>query len=215
MSDTEAAPSFKAARARTELIAEMTAGAKTHGFVDPRGVHNGRQAILKDIHPLRDLFQPREEFEGHIKDLQAALKMHGGLDPILVGWTGKRVVLIEGHHRHEAYMRSGYKLKPVAVEWFTGSIHEAISASVGANSKHKLPMTLQQRLNAAWRLVRLDEFSKAEIARNASVSDGQIGKMRRVLKKHYEEVIEVEAWAQAWQIASGRGEQRTDDEHEV
>jgi hypothetical protein len=109
--DTQAEPkadeeaqehSFGAARARAALTLEM---GKKPGFVRPEGVHNGGSFVLKDIETLKDLFQPREEFEGHTKDLMDALKRNGALDPILVGWTGKRAVLIEGHHRHAAYER--------------------------------------------------------------------------------------------------------------
>jgi hypothetical protein len=211
MSEDTQEQSFGAAQARATLIAEM---GKSAGFADPKGVHNGGQMVLKDIHPLRALFQPRQEFEGHISELKAALKLHGGLDPILVGWTGKRVILIEGHHRYVAYERSGYKLKPVGVQWFIGPLNAAVEASIAANSKMKLPMTLQEKLNAAWRLVRLGGFSKAQIVRSAAISDGQIGKMRRVLAAHREEVIQVDEWSKAWKVATKRGEERTDEEHD-
>jgi ParB-like chromosome segregation protein Spo0J len=203
--------SFAAAEARKALIAEM---GKSAGFADPKGVHNGGQMVLKDIHPLRALFQPRQEFEGHISELKAALKLHGALDPILVGWTGKRVILIEGHHRYVAYERSGFKLKPVDVQWFVGPLNAAVEASIAANSKMKLPMTLQEKLNAAWRLVRLGGFSKAQIVRSSGISDGQVGKMRRVLASHQADVVQVDEWAKAWKIATKRGEERTEEEHE-
>jgi ParB-like nuclease domain len=203
--------SFGAARARASLIAEM---GKKAGFVRPEGVHNGGSFVLKDIETLKDLFQPREEFEGHTKDLMDALKRNGALDPILVGWTGKRAVLIEGHHRHAAYERSGYKPKPVAVEWFVGSVNEAVSASMALNSKFKLNMTTQDKLNAAWRLIRPGGFSRAQIVRDASIGDGQVSRMRRVLKAHYEDVISVDTWAKASRIASGKNHEWSESELE-
>jgi len=210
MTEETTETSFGAAQAREALLAEM---GKNAGFADPKGVHNGGSFVLKDIHPLRALFQPRQEFEGHISELKAALKTHGALDPILVGWTGKRVILIEGHHRYVAYERSGYKLKPVDVQWFIGPLNAAVEASIAANSKTKLPMSLQEKLNAAWRLVRLGGFSKAQIKRSSAISDGQIGKMRRVLAAHHD-VVGIDEWAKAWKVATGRGEVRTDEEHE-
>jgi hypothetical protein len=200
-SPEEAEASFAAADAREALVKEM----KNAGFARPEGVQNGAQAILRDIHTIKELFQPRAEFEGHIKDLMSALKTQGDLDPILVGWTGKRAVLIEGHHRHTTYKRAGYAAKPVAVEWFEGTIDEAVHASITANSKHKLPMTMQERLNAAWRLVRLGCGSKAKTAKSAGISERQVATMRSVLAKHREEVVGVEAWAKASKIAAGRG----------
>jgi hypothetical protein len=213
MTTADAAPGhpFAAAQARASLTLELGKSAR---FARPEGLHNGGQAILKDIEPLKDLFQPREEFEGHVKDLMGALKAHGALDPILVGWTGKRVVLIEGHHRHAAYERSGFKLKPVAVEWFAGTVNEAVSASMAANSKFKLNMTTQDKLNAAWRLIRLGGFSRAQIVRDAAIGDGQVSRMRRLLKAHYVDVINVDTWSKASKIASGKNHEWTESELE-
>jgi hypothetical protein len=203
--------SFAAAEARKALIEEMG----DSGFARPAGMQNSAHAVLKDIQPMRELFQPREEYESHVKDLMDALKVHGELDPILVGHTGKRTVLIEGHHRHTAYKRSGYLDEPVAVEWFEGSVDEAVCASMMPNTKHKLPMVLQERLNAAWRLIRLGTFSKSRITKVTTVGDGQIARMRRVLKAHRDDVIGVEQWSRASKIATGRGTVRTEDEHEA
>ena len=75
--------SFAAAEARKALIEEMG----DSGFVRPAGMQNSAYAVLKDIQPMRELFQPREEYESHVKDLMDALKVHGELDPILVGHT--------------------------------------------------------------------------------------------------------------------------------
>jgi ParB-like nuclease domain len=211
MSEDTQEHSFGASRARDALITEM---GKKAGFARPEGVHNGGSFVLKDIETLKDLFQPREKFEGHTKDLMGALKRNGALDPILVGWTGKRAVLIEGHHRHAAYERSGFKPKPVAVEWFVGSVNEAVSASMALNSKFKLNMTTQDKLNAAWRLIRLGGFSRAQIVRDASIGDGQVSRMRRVLKAHYADVIEVDTWAKASRIASGKNHEWTESELE-
>ena len=116
--------------------------------------------------------------------------------------------------KYVAYERSGYKLKPADVQWFIGPLNAAVEASIAANSKTKLPMTLQEKLNAAWRLVRLGGFSKAQIKRSSAISDGQIGKMRRVLAAHHDNVVGIDEWAKAWRVASGRGEVRTDEEHE-
>jgi hypothetical protein len=97
---------------------------------------------------------------------------------------------------------------------FVGPLNAAVEASIAANSKMKLPMTLQEKLNAAWRLVRLGGFSKAQIVRSSGISDGQVGKMRRVLASHQADVVQVDEWAKAWKIATKRGEERTEEEHE-
>jgi hypothetical protein len=76
-------------------------------------------------------------------------------------------------------------------------------------------MVLQERLNAAWRLIRLGTFSKSRITKVTTVGDGQIARMRRVLKAHRDDVIGVEQWSRASKIATGRGTVRTEDEHEA
>jgi ParB-like nuclease domain len=166
---------------------------------------NAGRVILRKIEPLRELFQPRGEHEKHVKDLADALKIHGELEPLTVAWTGKRVILIEGHHRYTAYWRKGRADKPVPVRWFKGSIKDAVALARSENSKAKLPMTTQERQNAAWLMVRLGDYTRPEIIAAAGVSDGQIGTMRRVLREHMDAVVGVDSWYRARQTAAGRG----------
>jgi ParB-like chromosome segregation protein Spo0J len=178
---------------------------------------NAGQVVLRKIELCRELFQPRAEDEAHTKDLSDALKRRGELEPLLVLRVGKRVILIDGHHRYTAYWRGGWRDKAVPVTWFEGSVAEAAAESRKANSRAKLPMTTPEKQNAAWLMVRLGRYTRPQIMEAAGVSDGQIGTMRRVLKKYGAAVIETDSWFKARQFSDKQSdwEPPTDDEREA
>ena len=88
--------------------------------------------------------------------------MQNSAHAVLKDRTGKRTILIEGHHRHTAYKRGGFLDEPVAVEWFEGSVDEAVCASMMPNTKHKLPMVcLPGRSPCAGRQYRCGHYEQA------------------------------------------------------
>lgn len=137
-----------------------------------------------------DLFQPRAKggnkaaSEAHIKTLGGCLKGTEPLEPLIVWWSGKAFYIIDGHHRYAAYKSvGGHWLSGagVPVVEFKGTLYEAIGKATEANSKDKLPMTKDDKVNAAWRLTCLGGMSKSQLSSFTGVSDGLIGKMRKAL----------------------------------
>ena len=98
----------------------------------------------------------------------------------LIYRVGRRAFLLDGHHRLEAYRRAKAN-DPVPVEFFQGSPAEAVLAARKANSEPKLPMSVTERHDDAWRLVKLGRHSKAEIQGAANVSHGSVAAMRAAL----------------------------------
>lgn len=119
---------------------------------------------------MPQLFQPRDfegqegERHGHIQDLTDALNRGSvdDLDPILIWWTGRVWVVVDGAHRLIAIDRfnmamekkgqvktRGIKLVPVSI--LSGSLSEALEWTTRENGKSHLPLTARQRSNWAWR----------------------------------------------------------------
>ncbi|MER8745545.1 MULTISPECIES: ParB/RepB/Spo0J family partition protein [unclassified Mesorhizobium] len=148
---------------------------------------------------MPELFQPRDGVsEKHIGDLTKAIKSVGDLDPLTVIVVGKRTILIDGHHRVEAYGR----LRPdreVPISYFEGSPSEAVLAASAANSAAKLPMDSRERQNRAWKLVLVGLYTKPQIARAAGVSERQVANMRSVMKQLGDEAL---AYSKSWFGAS-------------
>ncbi|NDW03953.1 ParB/RepB/Spo0J family partition protein [Jiella pacifica] len=124
--------------------------------------------------------------ERHLQDLVRALQSKPEerpfLDPILVTAIGSRFYCIDGHYRIAAYQTHGLT-HSVPVTFFEGSLEDAISAAIEANTKVVLPLTHAERMDAAWRLVCLASHSKAQQAEACGVSQSTIAKLRRLLRE--------------------------------
>ncbi|QFT93196.1 hypothetical protein FIU86_10100 [Roseovarius sp. THAF9] len=131
--------------------------------------------------------------------LRKTLRNTGRLDPVLV-WqetdakdnqTG-RLVLLDGHYRLAAYRaeQSAGKIegRGIPAVLLTGNRIEAHLAALMANSKDTLPLTMQERLNAAWMLVRTyrNGISKPRLAGASGVAERTIANMRQQLRKFAE-----------------------------
>ena len=156
------------------------------------------------IDVVEALFQPRPVAEWHISPMISAIKAGRGLPPLLVYRVGSRTLLLDGHHRREAYRRAKFA-KPVPVEFFEGTPREAVLEARARNSTPKLPMSGAERMNDAWRLVKLGGLSKAQISKAANVSDGIVATMRRALKTLSTEDAEgCRTWREARDRAQGK-----------
>ncbi|MEO1140506.1 MAG: ParB/RepB/Spo0J family partition protein [Pseudomonadota bacterium] len=135
----------------------------------------------------------------HLAALRKTLRNTGRLDPVLVwreadakGTSTGRLVLLDGHYRLAAYRaeQSAGKIggRGIPVMILTGTRMEAHLAALVANSKDTLPLTMQERLNAAWTLVRTyrNGISKPRLARASGVSERTILSMRQQMKKFTE-----------------------------
>ncbi|ARP62593.1 hypothetical protein A9K65_003730 [Mesorhizobium sp. WSM1497] len=195
---------FEPARLLAELASE-TAGEAPH-------LTSGELA-LADITLMPVLFQPRGISEKHIGDLARAIQNFGQVEPVTVLAVGRKAVLVDGHHRIEAYKKAG-KTDCIPVRYFKGTPEEAVLEAGQANSKVKLPMTPAERQNYAWRLVLIGQFSKAKIAEATGVSAAQVANMRVVLRKLGEAAVEHGSWLQARFAAKGPRDAFSEDDLE-
>ena len=162
---------FGPARIRAEL--EALAQSSENSFEDTTTLP------LSAIEQRMELFQPRAMEEQHLQDLRRAIKSQGSLEPLTVKRFGNLVVLIDGHHRLEAYKLEKYE-NEVPVRFFTGTLDDAILESGRANSQAKLVMSVQEKQNRAWQLILLDQHSKKQIQLSAyqTVNLGGCGESR-------------------------------------
>jgi hypothetical protein len=102
------------------------------------------------------------------------------------------------------------------VEYFQGTVEEAVLAAGRENSKAKLPMRAQERQDYAWKLTLLGAYSKRQTMEAAGVSDGQVAIMRRAMKALGPEAYECRSWwdaHQRWRGSDGR--EWTEEERET
>lgn len=148
------------------------------------------------------LFQPRQLIEAHLSDLRQALGRSRELDALTVLQVGADPFVIDGHHRLTTYERAK-TTDPIPVQYFTGTVAEAVLEAGRLNHKAKLPMDNRARMNRAWQLVRLGCFTKREEREGSGVSDGQVAEMRRVLKALGEEADGHGEWWSALRAFKG------------
>lgn len=181
-----------------ELTDQFTAGSASGATTGPPELR------LEDIETVPDLFQPRGGIsERHVSDLIKAIKAVGALDPVTVMVVGNRTILIDGHHRIEAYGAAKWAA-PVPVRYFVGTPEEAVLVAGEANSKAKLPMDNTDRQNFAWRLVLIDRHSKAAVAKASGISEAQVSIMRRAKKALGEQARDHASWFRARLAANGK-----------
>lgn len=167
-----------------ELSMELASGSKAEKL--PASLY------LKEIRMAHSVFQPREfsdlaSSENHIENLVKAIEGEAShkLDPVVIWWSGKHWRIIDGHHRILAYKRYFDRKKidePIPVSVFEGSLIEAIIESTRANSKDKLSMSQDDKLNRAWKLTVVgSSLSKAIISKSCKIGSATVGRMRKKL----------------------------------
>ena len=137
------------------------------------------------------IFQPRDRDWGviddntHIEGLKRAIERgpEHHLDPIVVWWSGMRWIVVDGHHRLEAYKQAERRPEFIPVVEFVGGLDEARMKSTADNHKNKLPMTTEERTEAAWRLTCTSELSKNDISKACGVSPRTIANMRSRIRE--------------------------------
>ncbi|MBX9464884.1 MAG: ParB N-terminal domain-containing protein [Aquamicrobium sp.] len=196
--------SFELARLLASLEAEAAEGSSLVTEPLPASLP------LTTITTLPEVFQVRAMDPSHVDDMARALRDGSQMPPLLVLRVGRKVIVVDGHHRLEAFHRAGFAEVPV-VE-FEGTVTAAALEACAANSITKLPMARCERQNAAWRYVRLGQHSKAQIAKAANCSTGTVANMRRVLGRLGAAADHVETWAEA--MALDRMESRKDQTEE-
>jgi hypothetical protein len=126
--------------------------------------------------------------KGHVRGLAQTLRSAGNLDPILVwqevdtsGQLTGRIVLLDGHQRLAAYATAKGHRGAIPAVVLKGDRAEAMFAAVGANSRESLPLTKSERMDAAWRLVRLPSkrVTVMSVAKAAGVAPRTVDNMRK------------------------------------
>ncbi|SFO72624.1 ParB-like nuclease domain-containing protein [Cohaesibacter marisflavi] len=192
----------------SEAIAKLTEEAA-------KGTREDRpdRLSIADIIECPEAFNVRGEdpAEHHLTELKRALERMTDLDPVLILPCGDSFVLIDGHHRLEAYRRDEERTD-IPVRYFEGSIEKAVLEAARINAKAVLPLNNQQRQNLAWRLDLTGRYTKPQVMEAAGISDGQIAIMRRAKRKLGSQASEFDAWWKAKRAADGNPNSWTEQE---
>ncbi len=155
------------------------------------------------------VFQPREftTDAAWVGKLRGELRRDGELDPVVVLWAAGEAILVDGHHRLEAYRAEGRELIPVV--FFGGDPQEAAVFSRRENRKERRGLTLGDRFTGAWGLVLMTQGGtrgegREALARNAGVSEPTITKMRDVKARLGRSAARYSTWREAREADPGR-----------
>jgi hypothetical protein len=186
---------------------------------------------LSEITRAPEVFQPRSNLGGlveetHVIDLMGALENEpsGFLDPVAVWWSGERWILVDGHHRYEAYRRhyaqsESFHQLTVPVYVVSGDVSDALTASISENSKARLGLDKNDKFDTAWRLVCAGERNRNKIAPRCGIGSSTVQAMMTRLQaiRDDDPAIDVDALAeQGWAYARDLGKvQRVIDDQWV
>jgi hypothetical protein len=142
------------------------------------------------IEMMPSVFQPRvvgDELatDRHLASLMDAIMQEVGnvLDPVVVWWSGKRWLIIDGHHRLQAHTKLLSKKKgarTIPVNVFRGTLSQAHDESIRLNAKDKLAMAKEDKATKAWHIVVLNqEASIRKIASLCKVGKSSVGRMTK------------------------------------
>ncbi|WBU54632.1 hypothetical protein [Paracoccus sp. SCSIO 75233] len=123
----------------------------------------------------------------HKADLVQALGRNGGkpFDPVTL-WVdpeaqaNSKLTVLDGLHRIAAYHAAKWS-GPIPAVILQVTRKDALAVALKENTRHVLPFSQAERMDAAWRLVRepvKPRFKVNEVARLASVSGRVVDKMR-------------------------------------
>lgn len=154
-----------------------------------------RTLKFKKLNVADKVFQWRQRNENlaadinHIRELARIVGASSGpLDPILVTPIGDKFYVVDGHHRMEAYRLAKWR-KAIPVTYFEGSLEEAEEEAWRRNYKNSLPVTQDDKLEAAWRLVQQGGRTQQQIRDLTTISVRTIATMTKVLRERGFEVL--------------------------
>lgn len=170
-----------------------------------KSIGKTKEIAINKLEVDPDVFQPRyfdDDSTGinsrdHVADLVKRLEREGALDSILVLPMGDKAIVIDGHHRLEAYRKA--KKEKINVLVFSDDPQAARLASAHENHKIRLPMSLQERNQSAWKLVKEGKvpassskwiYSENQIKQATGASEGTIKNMRTIYKGFVEKDID-------------------------
>lgn len=179
---------------------------------DQRGAPKGKpsgdiiRVALGQLKANTKLFQPRrlkdgEYHEDHVAELAQGLRARGDLDPIVVlKVRADAFLLVEGHHRVQAYRRETRESVPAQV--WEGNVLGAVLHSRAVNSKAVRSLTAAERSEAAWQLVLTGLLKMREVVEATNVSLRTVKTMKATFK-HLGTRSGTLGWAQARALAAG------------
>jgi hypothetical protein len=153
---------------------------------------------LDALEVLPEIFQPRKiededvkgpsrrarakgvVFADHVAKLAALVSNPAKeLDPILVLRVGARNIVVDGHHRTEAYTLKGRS--DIPVRWFQDSPKAAYIEAGRQNFKDTAQSSAATKSQLAWVMVCDNEmeWSRPQIMATTTVSEGTVASMRR------------------------------------
>jgi hypothetical protein len=128
--------------------------------------------------------QPRVSLNQEVIGEYAEAVMLGeAFPPVIVFHDGRDYWLADGFHRYLAHKRAA--LTEIEAEVHVGALREALLYSVGANDKHGLRRTNEDKRRAVLILLNdpeWSEWSDAEIARRANVSAATVHRIKKSLQ---------------------------------
>jgi hypothetical protein len=146
-----------------------------------------KQVNLRSITTKTETFQFRhvEVDQHHVDELATVLETGRPLDRLTL-WTDPEtgeLVVVDGHHRLAAYRQVEWRGK-IPADIYSCGIEEARLMALRENGKTRLPLTKDERMDAAWALVCLgsEVYSKRVIQENTGVGNGTVATMRRTLQ---------------------------------
>jgi ParB-like chromosome segregation protein Spo0J len=153
--------------------------------------------------------------DDHIQTLANAIRDAGKpLAPILVFSVGDTFYVVDGHHRLAAYDTAQWR-KPIPARVFEGTLEAAADAARASNIRDKLPMSRNDKREAAWTLGKREPAPTREwISSETTVSHSSIDGMRRVLKALKEKDVDAEAISRMT-YAQALGKMSADDSGET
>lgn len=207
--DLDRSLSYAAAKAQLEKE-RATGRATPSGLIT--NLHLRQIALASSVFQARQLQDSYEQYlsDAHSETLKVCLKASPTqtLEAIVIWWSGKRWIALDGHHRVEAYRRLARdtkdNLRRIPVVTFEGSLEAAIAKSIELNARDKLPMTYDDKANAAWRLIVDAALSKSEISRVTTVHRNTLtamGKALNSIKEKHPISYRDEALAMTWDEA--------------
>jgi hypothetical protein len=169
---------------RAMILAEGVNGSSPHP-ADPKTLP------LAELYTAPRVFQMRHALISLTRQPQTVaalwqlIRQGVTLDPMAVWWSGSRWVVLDGHHRLEAYLadatdkaipKGAYSV-PVAA--FAGTLSEAQVKAGQENAKVRNPTSGPEKQEWAWRLyVSGSESSPTVLARATGISRLQVYRMR-------------------------------------
>lgn len=108
------------------------------------------QPRADDAVSYRDRLRLEQASDEHIAHMRALVEVRSiDTEPVLVAKCGGRLLLVDGHHRLEAYRRAGRETIPARVLAIDRRAAVMASKLVNADAT-KLPMHLEQKRDALW-----------------------------------------------------------------